>query len=75
MIAGNEECDYDASADTIDIDNVLGCIDCQKQDDFDCTNPLNCQNKCGDGKVLGSEECDNDVGNPPSGDDGCSATC
>jgi cysteine-rich repeat protein len=38
-----------------------------------------CSVICGDGRLLGDEQCDNDVsavpGTPPIGGDGCSSTC
>jgi cysteine-rich repeat protein len=57
--------------------NEDGCSStCQVETGFTCEGdgPYSCEAICGDGLVVGTEQCDDGDGEPQSGD-GCSSTC
>ena len=69
-----EACD-DGNTDAGD-----GCSPtCAEEFGYGCSEDGNftssCASTCGDGQKASDEACDNDVGTPPSGGDGCSAVC
>lgn len=68
-----EECDVVASALVDDDGKPLpakdtGCVQCREAPGWRCRDNV-CKEHCGDGKVVGGEECD-----PPDGD-GCNTSC
>lgn len=72
VVAGREACDDG------DNDEGDGCSpSCQLEPGYKCEgNPSECEpTVCGDGNPEGTEQCDNDVGDPPSPFDGCSSEC
>ena len=67
LVEGFEECD-------VGPDGHPGCIRCEIQPGWDCsgTRPSMCGPVCGDGKLLGGEQCDDEDREPF---DGCSDVC
>jgi fibro-slime domain-containing protein len=69
--AGAEACD---DSNTVPGD---GCsATCQQEPGFTCTIAgAPCESKCGDGILVGKEECEFYSGAPPVGGNGCAANC
>ena len=64
VIKGTETCDYGLNPNPDD-DTILGCVNCQRNTDFECVEETggdattyDCDPICGDGNVRGSETCD-----------------
>lgn len=68
-----EECDVVAAVVEDDAGNPVkpketGCVKCKEAPGWRCRDNV-CKEFCGDGKIVGEEECD-----PPNGDD-CNTSC